>query len=81
MSVILGVSRWTVYDMAAKGVIPKLSLGRRVRFLPSQVLEAISKPSTRATEDSSAAEAPESVNPPIDIWAQPAASLRRRRAA
>lgn len=35
---ILGVSEWTVYDLARRRVIPHIRLGRRVLFRRSTIL-------------------------------------------
>ena len=34
IAVRLGVSRWTVYDLARRGVLPVVRIGRSVRFDP-----------------------------------------------
>jgi excisionase family DNA binding protein len=74
LATILGVSRQTIYRLAAAGEIPKIKIGRAIRFLPSEVLAVLSAQTAAATT-------PPEDQPDVDPWAQSAASRRRKRAA
>ncbi|WP_288451547.1 helix-turn-helix domain-containing protein [uncultured Microbacterium sp.] len=74
LATILGVSGQTIYRLAAAGEIPKIKLGRAIRFHRSDVLNAL-------RERSTAPATPLENQPDVDPWAQSAASRRKRRRA